>query len=564
MKFLDEKTAMNYPEIGLSTLEALYCLGERVCREIERSRPDIVVGLAHSGWMPVRVAQALWAENHMDLFPPTVRTNIGQEKHAIYQERFKPPMPGYCCIECCGNSPDRLGHYLAWVSEQRAWLEALRAQVEAVYPGEPERILVVDDLFGGHRTCYLALGMLEALYPAVRVRMIAGDKDLTNNLVTAWLLQFVPSLAKEILELGEPKNRDRYRSPWHERLKPLITGSEDVRPESLEWQPVGPGSAAVQALAAPVNSQAAQETARAAPEIALAAPEWAAGLACGYALQRMRGEIPPPEERIRKDVHIWRERPLEIEPIERLLRQAWLQNGVTRQEVARVFAPLPGGVAGGLKQLNGCLRPHGQGKGRVYFPDEADESWVLAYDRPDPLGLPHEGLANTGFGEFIPGRLWAGAYPPYDPEAQARMLADLLRRGVRRIVDLTWPDEVGARRSYEGPLQQANQEVGVEAERVHRPLRFRAAPARREMTALLEEIRGLLDGGLAVYLHAGANMEGRAPMVLACWLVEAGQTPQAALERVTEFWLETLPYLIRLPLTERQRRFVERKGRRKP
>lgn len=534
---------MDYPQNLLQTLEALYDLGQRTCTEVEQFDPVIVVGLAHSGWMPVIVARALWSETHSTAFPPAVRTNIGQEKNDIYKERFKPSMPAYCCGECCDGNTDRIGHYLAWITVQQPWLDTLHIQVQSVFQGEPARILVVDDLFGGYRTCYIALGLLETLYPQARVRMIAGTKDLTNDFVDAWLLQFLPAVGSEVAQTTEQKSRARYTNRWHEQLKPLITGSEDITSESLDWQPLGPGSPAIQALAG-----------LAEPETILAAPSWAASLACRYAVQRQKGELEGVELVPDDDnFFMWRRTTLTLEPEERLFRQAWLNNGISRKEIASAFENLPLGVEGGLKKVKEFARPHGRGRGAVYLPDEATDSWVTAYNlRGDEKNKLHI----TGFSEFLPGQLWAGAYPFDDPKIQVGMLKDLLSLGVRRIIDLTMPTDYYARWPYVEALSQANQQLGIAAERILYPLRPRSAPTHQQMLGLFDLIQSLLDSGEGIYLHGGHNLEGRVPMVLACLLVNQGKSPEQALSLVTDFWLQTLPYLIRLPLSEAQRQNV--------
>jgi hypothetical protein len=119
---------MTCSQITLPTLEALYRLGTNIYDEIEKFHPDVVIGLAHSGWMPVVVAQALWAETKETAFPPSARTNIGLEKKKIYDERYGKSAPAFCCGEC-SEGPGRKGHYLAWVSEQSAWLKTLRQQI---------------------------------------------------------------------------------------------------------------------------------------------------------------------------------------------------------------------------------------------------------------------------------------------------------------------------------------------------------------------------------------------------------------------------------------------------
>jgi hypoxanthine phosphoribosyltransferase len=161
----------SYPQVSLSTLEALFRLGRGICDEVEKFHPDIVIRLAHSGWMPVVVAQALWAETEKTPFPASMRTNIGHEKKEIYEARYGTSYPAFCCGECCWGEPGRLGHYLAWVAEQGVWQKTLRQQIKQVLPSEPKRILVADDIFGGYRSGYLALALLEAVYPNAEIYM---------------------------------------------------------------------------------------------------------------------------------------------------------------------------------------------------------------------------------------------------------------------------------------------------------------------------------------------------------------------------------------------------------
>jgi hypothetical protein len=316
---------VTYPQVTLATLEALYWLGTNVCEEIKGSRPDVVIGLAHSGWMPVVVAQTLWAETSKDPFPPAIRTNIGLEKNEIYTARYGKSPPAFCCGECC-EGPGRLGHYLAWASEQSAWLRTLQKQIEAVLPATPKRILVVDDIFGGYRSSFLTLALLDTLYPGVDAYVHAGHTDLTDDLVTGWLEQFAPSLAAESAHNG--RSSERYRNPWQKTLKPLVTGTEDITPESLEWKPIDPDSPSVKALAEHVPAG-----------VALAAPEWIRTLACSYALQRTRGEIKneavvDPGEDID---HLFPRSHLALAPVERLSARAWLQGGVTQDDIAEIY-----------------------------------------------------------------------------------------------------------------------------------------------------------------------------------------------------------------------------------
>ena len=537
----------NTPPTLLPTLEALYQLGCGICAEVEQFQPQVVIGLAHSGWMPVAVAQALWAETRAEGFPPALRSNIGQEKHDIYHARFPGAGPAYCCGECCDGNHNRLGHYLAWIAVQEPWLDTLRAQIQAIYPGDPARLLVVDDLFGAYRTCFAALGLLERLYPRAEVQMLAGGKDLTNDFVDAWMLEFTPALAADTTQPADPNRRGRYTTAWHETLKPLITGSEDLTPDSLAWRPLGADSPAIQAL-----------DGLAAPETILAAPAWATSVATRYALQRQRGELPALDGVDLIDDPTSPGGHLTIKPIERLFAQAWLNNGLTRQDLAAAFAELPGGLAQGLKEIRHYAYPHGKGRRRVYLPEESAKSWITVYAPPEWLNSQPDHLHTCGFAEIIPGALWAGAHPPDRPESQVAMFTDLLQRGVRCFLDLTEPGELDACWAYTQALSQVSQDLGLPAERISHPLRLRGLPTRMEMCILLQAMRCLLGAGQGVYLHGGHNLEGRAPLALACWLIEQGHPPASALAQVTDTWLQALPYLIQLPLTPAQRRFVLR------
>jgi hypothetical protein len=490
---------------------------------------------------------------HLAADAPALRTNLGQEKHGIYHERFKSSPPAYCCGECCDGDPDRLGHFLAWIAGQQPWLETLQAQIQAAHPGTPSRLLVVDDLFGGYRTCFIALGLLETLYPQAEVSMVAGSNDLTNDFVDAWLLEFVPALSAEVTPDAEANQRIRYPNPWHEQLKPLITGSEDISPPSLELRPLGCDSAAVQALAGLADL-----------DTILAAPAWALSLATQYALQRQRGEIPAPQGVDLEDDPASPDGRLSIAPAERLFRLSWLHNGIPPAEAARLFTGLPGGLTAGLKSIRYCLQAHGKGRGRLYFPGGAAESWITAYNPAEWSRFAEQLLPISGFSEIIPGKLWAGAHPPGRREVQENMFRDLLQRGVRRLFDLTGDGELHANWPYLEALSQVSGELGIPVERVSFPLRFGAAPTRQQMRSLLDLLDSLMNAGMGVYLHAGHNLEGRTPLVLACLLIDQGHPPQQALSQVTDTWLQILPYLIRLPMSDGQRQFVLRWRREQP
>jgi hypothetical protein len=302
------------------TLESIFALAAEVCGSIDHFRPDVLIGLAHSGWMPVEVARALHGAVGLTPFPPAARVNVGSEKHDRYLERFGPSFPAFCCITC-SDDPVRIGHYLAWVMGRKRWLADLSQIVEGVGVREPERILVVDDLQSGYRAGLTIHALLRACCPSAEVRMLTGATDLTNDFVDAWISTFAPTLAAEI-ERGVYKETGRYSHPWHERLKPLITGSEDLAPDRLVWQPLTAQSSAVTCLASYLPG-----------EVALAAPAWAEQFALRYALDRLSGAIPD-DAAPRKDAenHEIRVRSFEVEADNWRACDAWLARGVDLPE----------------------------------------------------------------------------------------------------------------------------------------------------------------------------------------------------------------------------------------
>lgn len=529
----------SYPQVTLSTLEALYRHGKNICAEIEKFHPDVIIGLAHSGWMPVVVAQTLWAETSTVPFPPSTRANIGQEKHDIYHARYGKTLPAICCGECCWGNEGR-GHYLAWVAEQSKWQRTLRRQIKAVFPSEPKRILVVDDLFGGYLSGYTVLGLLDNLYPKLESYVFTGVSDLTDDFVTGWLAEFIPPLAKEITDKGVNSSLVRYGSEWQNILKPLINGTEDITPDSLDWKFITRESAAVKAVAEHVPA-----------EVALSAPDWAKDHACAYALRRLRDEIKDnevvePEEGM---AHFFEVTELSLSPEERLLARGWGQYGVVRADIVQVYGDDPKQMKKGLTDVKNerYWQSHGQRPNVIYFPADAFRSWIRVNTSPEQT---------HGFAEFMPGEIWAGAYPIMALNLNEDLFKDLLGKEISHFVDLTTPSEAHGKFSYRTTLLQVSRDLKKKVEIQHFPLAFQAAPSSLQVRHTLKYIARTLKQGHRVYIHAGNNLEGRTPLLLACLLIERGHSAKKALAKVDAFWMKTLHYLIRFPLSEEQRQFV--------
>jgi hypothetical protein len=72
----------------------------------------------------------------------------------------------------------------------------------------------------------------------------------------------------------------------------------------------------------------------------------------------------------------------------------------------------------------------------------------------------------------------------------------------------------------------------------------------------IEHITRVIKQGERIYIHAGHNLEGRTPMILACLLIQRGYSTEQALVEVNAFWSKTLHFLIRTPLSEAQQNFI--------
>ena len=532
---------MTYPQSTRSTLEAIYQHGKNICDEIEQFRPDVIIGLAHSGWMPVIVAQTLWAETRKMTFPASVRTNIGREKHEIYQAQYGKESLAFCCAECC-SGPGRISHYLAWLAEQNTWLKTLRKQIHAAYPFTPNRILIVDDMLSSYRTAYTALALVEELYPGVTTYLLVGGNDLTDNFVTGWLEQHAPELGKEILTIEEKLARKtRYSSPWQETLKSLITGTEDVTPDSLDWKFISRESPSVKALAEYVPAK-----------VALTAPDWAKSLACTYALQRLKGEVAGPKD---DTDHQFRSTTLSLQPEERLAAKAWRQGGVMNTDIAQVYGSSLDQLKTGFRAVRMADEwyMHGQRPNAIYFPVNSFETWINAYLPPES-NKPEFPL--RGFAEFLPGEVWAGAYPISDRGMDVELFRDLLGTGINAFVNLTNTKDTYRKSPYLKTLAQVGREFHRNVEVETFPLPFRESPVKSQVDRVIKHIDRKLKAGQIIYVHAGYNLDGRTPLILACLLVKRGYSAKKALAKVNAFWMKTLHFLIRSPLSETQRQFI--------
>ena len=150
----------------------------------------MILVLAHGGWGVLWAVQALWEHLHKIPFPPVLVVNLGREKKNRFQKirdnlsfvSTYPYVPDYC-------SPLENGFFLAWLSYQYDWQNALRYKTLETLNGKtPERMLVLDDAIVTGFTYRLALGLLGDIFPKCTTRMLSVDTfEWRNEISKSWL-----------------------------------------------------------------------------------------------------------------------------------------------------------------------------------------------------------------------------------------------------------------------------------------------------------------------------------------------------------------------------------------
>ena len=161
-----------------------------------------------------------------------------------------------------------------------------------------------------------------------------------------------------------------------------------------------------------------------------------------------------------------------------------------------------------------------------------------------------------GFAEFLPGEVWTGVYPISDNGNETELFKDLFNTGVNSFIDLTNPKDFHRKFSYRKTLGQVSRELDRIVEVKFFPLPFRASPERLQVQQILKYVTHSLKKRQCIYIHAGYNLEGRTPLILACVLIQRGYSAEKALAKVNAFWMKTLHFLIRTPLSEVQEEFI--------
>jgi hypothetical protein len=243
----------NLIELNAATsLKNLWLAGRDACRNIWRSRPDVVIVLYHSGQSVQRAAQAVWEVVGIDPFPPVVGINFGREKARAFKRRAERKGMGGENIFGDANDFYLLLH---WAAGKTGWQAAVRDRIAAARGSEapPVLALVLDDVFATGRTRSLVEGVLFGLYPGIKITHTVASES-------AYAIDWRETLGFWVLftcfpELGLIPEDDPASYPHSalgdtlaQHLWRIAVGTENVDQDPLAWRPLTAGNPHVRGL----------------------------------------------------------------------------------------------------------------------------------------------------------------------------------------------------------------------------------------------------------------------------------------------------------------------------
>lgn len=309
------------------TIESFYRLAKAAIEDISTFQPDLVMVLAHGGWGVLWAVQALWGEG--EPFPPVLVTNIGREKRKRYED-LRPPEfhehMGHYVADYAGDIEN--GFFLAWVSRQKGWQDALRKQVlETLQGNEPKRVLVVDDGDFEGGTFRLVISLLADVFPGCVAHMLAGDAfEWRNEIAEKWLNE----------HNIDPATRENH--DISSKLFELVPGTEDADGiDSFNWRAVNPGNKVFDTLGKFLPVETWMEL-----------PAWAereikervAGFSCNSG----------PDDEWVQGMPVW----FALDKVELVLQHVWLHGSIGLGQAAEILGTSAGKAGNRLRSLAEC------------------------------------------------------------------------------------------------------------------------------------------------------------------------------------------------------------------
>jgi hypothetical protein len=220
---------------------------QAACALLDSFQPDLVLVLLHSGMAPLRVTQALWEATRDIPFPPVVATNIGREKSEYYLDLPEHQGDNTYWFDICSGGWDFVG----WALHETDWATQLARQLASRLPQgfTPQRVLILDDWVGYSVTQHLVEALLKKVYPLVEVRHFADFANAwCDTLGQLWLRKQHAEVYRSWWKLARAAKMEERNFQLYADLCLLVPGTEDVAPDSLDWQTITAHSSLLECL----------------------------------------------------------------------------------------------------------------------------------------------------------------------------------------------------------------------------------------------------------------------------------------------------------------------------
>jgi len=519
-----------------STLNHLWDAATRICDEILRFQPEVVVGLMQSGRIPLSAAVQLWTRTQTFPFPRTIFTNLGSEKFDRYNPLKERPGIATTFIGVFDDD-SAVAHFLAWLEKQEAWQTELKAQfADVLGDATPSRILVVDEFIQNGSTWIMTLGLLRLILPQAQVHFLSAGDSFQYGLWQPWAEKFHP----ELIELAPPEVEDKsipVSDLLYSRIAHLVNGTEDINPESLAWRPITADSEFMKQMSSYLP-----------PEEWLGLPKFVDN----FISIEIAGRVASYTPHLRRRNQKWPE--LKADWL--LMCEMWMYGPRTKQQFMHLLKwPEPKMRRWLIRQIEfGLVVVQKQGRTNLYSlsPATLGKYWRAEWPVFDTYWV-------------IPKKLLAGDFPYWLEGAEdLRMqqgLDRLLDSGITSFIDLSPREESGPQETYEGLLREVAEKRGLHVEYQAFPPKLRTKlwrlPKPEQLDQILTAIDQSLASGNTVYVHCNDGVEVTG-VVVGCYLVRHGMTGRQALQEIERMRAGTFNAWKRSPTTERARRMLRK------